>query len=57
MLINLYRKALNEIIKWFEITVAVISPVQQPIKIHIKADENFQQHGAQRKISTLKERY
>jgi len=57
MLIDLYRKAHNEMANWLEMTVAVISPVQQPVKIRIRSGENFKQDGDQRKMSTLKGRY
>jgi hypothetical protein len=57
MLIDLYRKAHNEMAKWLEITAAAIRPVQQPVKIRISDVDRFKHHGDQRKISTLKGRY
>lgn len=54
---NLYQKTLNVITQWLETTVTVINPLQQPVKIRIREEENFRQHGGQRKISTLKDKY
>ena len=54
---NLYHKTLNVITQWLETTVTVINPLQQPVKIRIREEGNFRQHGSQRKISTLKDKY
>lgn len=54
---NLYHKTLDVITQWLETTVTVINPLQQPVKIRIREEENFRQYGGQRKISTLKDKY
>ena len=54
MLINFYRKTLDIITQWFEITETIINPGRHPVRIRIKELEDFQPYDMQRKMRALK---
>ena len=56
MLFNFYRKSLNVIKQWFEITGTIINPCHHPVKIRIKELDSRQQYFVQRNRSALKNR-
>ena len=54
MLINPYRKTLDVITQWFEITGTLINQNPRPVRIRIKELENIQPYGVQRKTRDLR---
>lgn len=54
MLINFYRKTLDIIAQWFELTGTIINTGLHPVRVRIKEFENFQPYDMQRKMRALK---
>jgi hypothetical protein len=54
MLINFYRKTIEVVTQWFELTGTIIYSDRHPVRIRIKNPGEYQQNDAQKNLRASK---